>query len=151
MNEEVLSGNNFKDGVEQALDIVVSKEEWVEKAIQREATPQKLRKETVEEFAKKYNIDPSTYYYNVRKKENKKRIVEIWLNEALDGGQEVLEKLRENAKSGKEKSIEMYMKFVLELAENLDIKSNGRPIIQIVNQIAQKYETPPTPSEDSRG
>jgi DNA primase len=32
-----------------------------------------------------------------------------------------------------------------------DITTNGRPIIQIVNQIAQKYETPPTPSEDSRG
>jgi DNA primase len=29
--------------------------------------------------------------------------------------------------------------------------TTSRPIIQIVNQIAQKYETPPTPSEDSRG
>lgn len=32
-----------------------------------------------------------------------------------------------------------------------DIKTDGRPIIQIVNQIATKYETPQKPSDNSRG
>ena len=137
--------------VEASIVVTPEKKDWVEEAIQREATPSPKRQETVEEFSRRHGIDPSTYYYNMRKKENKRKVVEIWLNEALVGGNEVLEALREKAKAGDTKAIELYMKFVLELAENLDIKSDGRPIIQIVNQIATKYEATPSSSDNSTG
>ena len=104
---------------------------WVEAMIERESLPKPLRKGTVEEFAKKWGISDATYFYQKSKKENKKRIVEIWLNEAMDGGNVVLEKLKEKAQAGDNKSIEMYLKFVLELAENLDIKSDGKAIQQL--------------------
>jgi hypothetical protein len=118
---------------------------------EREATPKAAREETQEEFCNKWGIATSTYSYQRLRKENKKKVVEIWLNEALNGGNEVLSKLKENALEGKEKSIEMYLKFVLELAENLDIKTDGRPIIQIVNQIAQRYDNSTQAPSDNRG
>lgn len=104
---------------------------WIEQAILRESTPKPLREETVEEFAKKWGISSETYFYQMRKKENKKKVVEIWLSEAIEDGNVVLQKLKEKAQSGDNKSIEMYLKFVLELAENLDIKSDGKAIIPL--------------------
>jgi len=146
MEDETKEGDNINQGAEQTLNIERPKKTWIEAMWEREATPKAAREETQEEFCNKWGIATSTYSYQRLRKENKKKVVEIWLNEALNGGNEVLSKLKENALEGKEKSIEMYLKFVLELAENLDIKTDGRPIIQIVNQIASKYETPPTSS-----
>jgi hypothetical protein len=90
--------------------------------IQREAIPKPERTDTIEEFCKRHGISDSTYNYQKAKKENKAKVLEIWLNEAFDGGNEVLKKLKENALEGKEKSIEMYMKFILELAEKMEMK-----------------------------
>lgn len=110
------------------------KVDWVEKAIEYEATPKSLREPKEKgDFIKSLGIPVRTYYYNIGKTENKARIVKIWLNEALNDGNEVLQKLAEKAKAGDMKAIELYMKFVLELAENLDIKSGGQSIV--INQM----------------
>lgn len=98
------------------------KKDWINAMIQREAIPKPERTNTIEEFCKQYGISDSTYNYQKSKKENKAKVLEIWLNEAFYGGNEVLKKLKENAVEGKEKSIEMYMKFILDLAEKLDVK-----------------------------
>lgn len=132
------------EGTEQVADIIDSKETtkkkgWIQEMINREATPKQERTDTVKEFAEKWGIDESTYNYQRRKKENKRKIVEIWLNEATNGGNEVLQKLKENALAGKEKSMEMYLKFVLELAENLDIKSDGKALIVNVIRNGNKH------------
>jgi hypothetical protein len=148
INEEVSSDNSSRK--ESSVDFVANKEDWIEKAIEYESTPKSLRVPKEKgEFIKSLGVADRTYYYNIGKLENKKRIVKIWLNEALNDGNEILQKLAEKAKSGDMKAIELYMKFVLELAENLDIKTDGRPIIQIVNQIATKYEATPTTSDNS--
>jgi hypothetical protein len=111
---------------------------WVEAMIEREATPKPARKEKVGDFCARWGIDTSTYYFQARKKENRKKVVEIWLCEAIKGGNEVLEKLRENALNGKEKSIEMYLKFVLELKEQMDLTTDGKelptPIISLTDK-----------------
>ena len=104
---------------------------WIDAMVEREAMPKPLREGTIEEFAKEWGISDATYFYQKSKKENKKRIVNIWLSEAMDGGNKVLEKLREKAENGDNKSMELYLKFVLELAENLDIKSDGKEIKQL--------------------
>lgn len=132
------------EGTEQVAGIIDSKETtkkkgWIQEMINREATPKQERTDTVKEFAEKWGIDESTYNYQRRKKENKRKIVEIWLNEATNGGNEVLQKLKENALAGKEKSMEMYLKFVLELAENLDIKSDGKALIVNVIRNGNKH------------
>ena len=100
------------------------KEKWVKEAIQREATPKKLRKETIAQFCKRHGIDPSTYHYNMRKEENRKEVVDIWLDEALNGGNEVLEALRDKAKGGDTRAIEIYLKFVLKLKERLELSGD---------------------------
>lgn len=108
------------------------KKGWIQEMINREATPKSERVGTVEGFCKERGISVSTYDYQRRKKENKRQIIQIWLNEAVNGGNEVLAKLKENALSGKEKSLEMYLKFVLELAENIDVKSDGKTIVNLI-------------------
>jgi len=95
---------------------------WIQEMIEREATPKAERKETRENFCDRFGISEGTYNYQRVKKENQRQIIKIWLNEATNGGNEVLAKLKQNALEGKEKSIEMYLKFVLQLAEQLDIK-----------------------------
>ena len=117
----------------------MAEKNWIQAMIEREATPKPARQETVEEFANQWGIDASTYYYQARKKENIRKVVDIWLIEATKGGNSVLEKLRENALEGKEKSIEMYLKFVLELKEKMDITSDDKPFpLVIAKEIADK-------------
>lgn len=98
---------------------------WIQAMIEREAIPKAARQDTIAEFCAKWEISDSTYNYQKNLKENKKRILEVWLNEASDGGNEVLAKLKEKALSGSEKSIEMYLKFVLQLKEGLDLTTDG--------------------------
>lgn len=101
---------------------------WIDAMIEREAIPKPAREETTGDFCAKWGVSEETYYYHARKKENKKRIVEIWLNEAIDGGNDVLKKLEEKAKGGDTKAIEMYLKFVLKLKEGIDITTDGEKL-----------------------
>lgn len=121
---------------------------WIDEMIEREALPKPLREGSIEDFAKKHGISSETYFYQRRKKENKKRIVQIWLNQAMDDGNEVLQKLAEKAKTGDNRAMELYMKFVLELAENLDIKSDGKAIQQLAgfNYVKPTNQTYPNTS-----
>lgn len=117
---------------------------WIEAMIEREATPKGERLKaygSIEDFAKKWGITSETYFYQRRKKENKKRIIEIWLNEAVNGGNEVLQKLKENALEGKEKSIEMYLKFILELKERSDITTDDQKIDKILVEFINGKDT----------
>lgn len=113
---------------------------WIQAMIEREAIPKPVRTDTVEQFAKQWGISEATYYYQSSKKENQKKVIDIWLSEAIKGGNKVLEKLRENAIEGKEKSIEMYLKFVLELKDRMDVTSNDKPIVVVSQEFQKKYE-----------
>lgn len=99
--------------------------DWIEKMIEREATPKSLRTNTIEEFCKEYGVAISTYSWNAVKKENQKRILKVCLSLAKKGTPEVLEKLREKAEAGDMKAIDMFLNYVLELSKNLDIKVNN--------------------------
>jgi hypothetical protein len=150
MNEENINNTGVEQSENPEGVAKIEKKGWIRELIEREATPKPERTETIEKFCERNNISESTYDYQRRKKENKAEVLKIWLNEAFYGGNTVLRKLKERADEGDMKAIELYMKFVLELAENLEIKTDGRPIIQIVNQIATKYEATSTSSGDSQ-
>lgn len=102
--------------------------DWIPEAIELEATPKQARTISVTDFAKKYDIDPSLYYYHMRKPENEKKVLELSLSQAKKGTPEVLEKLREKAEQGNEKCIEMYLKFILALKDRVDITTDEKPI-----------------------
>jgi hypothetical protein len=114
---------------------------WIDEMIERESTPKPLREGKMADFCAKWGIDSSTYYYQARKKENQKKVIDIWLSEAVKGGNEVLEKLRQNAINGKEKSIEMYLKFVLELKERMDVTTKDEAITITFGEEFKNYGT----------
>lgn len=115
------------------------KVDWVQKAIEREALPRNLREETVEQFAFKYGIDPSTYYYNMRKKTNRQKVVDLSFVLAKEWAPDVLEILKEKIEKGSEKSIEMYMDYVLELKKKLALVGGNKNDIPITI-IQTKYD-----------
>jgi hypothetical protein len=117
----------------------MQQKDWIQEMIQYEATPKSLRvPQEKGKFIEGLGVPSRTYYHELCKKENKKKIIEIWLSEAFNGGNEILQKLAEKARGGDMKAIELYIKFVLELAENLDIKSNGQTIFVVAEEIAKK-------------
>lgn len=104
------------------------KKDWIIEMIEREATPKSLRTETIKAFSDRNDIDTSLYQYHKVKPDNQKRIVKLCLDTAKEMTPEVLDKLGQNAIEGKEKSIEMFLKYITELAEKTDITSGGKPI-----------------------
>lgn len=103
-------------------------ENWISAMIERESIPKASRKETVEEFCVKYGISESTYYYQSSKPDNWKKILEISLNSAKKECPEVLKVLGDKAKAGDMKAVDMYLNYIVQLAKNLDIKTDGKAL-----------------------
>ncbi len=101
--------------------------DWLEAAIMRESTPSSLREGTLGDFLKSYGLSSSTYYYQIAKKENQEKILEICLNQAKKHAPDVLENLGQRAHKDN-KAAELYIDYILKLASNLDIKSDGKPL-----------------------
>lgn len=101
---------------------------WIEEMIEREALPKSVRKETVEDFCIRHKISDSTYYYQSSKTDNWKKVLEISLMSAKREVPEVLKVLTEKSKAGDMKAIDMYLNYVIKLAKNLDVKSDGKPL-----------------------
>lgn len=113
---------------------------WLDELVIRQALPEEIREGTNTEFCAKWGISESTYYYQASRPENQIKIVNIALQNAKKYAPEVLENLGVRAKSSN-KAAEMYLKFILQLAEKTDITSGGLPIIQVAEAIAKKNDT----------
>lgn len=96
--------------------------DWITAMIEREAIPKAARKETTAEFCAKWGVPESTYYYNSSSTENQKKIVELCFKQAKKMAPEILEKLGEKASGGSEKSMEMFLKLVLDKSETSTVK-----------------------------
>lgn len=125
--------------------------DWLEEAIAYMALPKRLREETVTDFCTRWHIERSSFYYEMRKEDNAKAVLSKALNTAKDSAPDVLDKLTEKAMAGNDKSIDQYLEFILQLAKNLDIKTDGQPLIpfsydQAAN-IARRTLTDSVPSE----
>jgi hypothetical protein len=110
-------------------------ENWVDKMIEREATPKSMRSDTVDQFCAKYGISESTYYYQSNKTDNWKKVLEISLMSAKKEVPEVLKVLAEKAKSGDMKAIDLYLDYVIQLSKNVDIKTGGEMLPILVKFI----------------
>lgn len=142
----------------EEVEKVEKEENWIDAMIEREALPKASRKETVEEFCSKWGVAESTYYYQSSKSDNWKKILEISLNSAKKECPEILKVLGDKAKSGDMKAVDMYLNYIVQLAKNLDIKTDGKEIKSIteINYIVpngDKFEadnqtTPSLPSSE---
>lgn len=109
---------------------------WIDEMVIREATPLNLRDGTVANFCKKYDIGDSTYYYQSSKPENQTKIINVALQNTKKHAPEVLENLGERAKNNS-KDAEMYLKFILQLAEKTDItfKEKPEPLLNKIDEV----------------
>ena len=102
---------------------------WVADMIQNESTPKEYRNyPTIEEFCKKYDISIATYYYQASKKDNQSQIIEKCLRYANNSTPEILEVLRDKAKQGDNKAIEMHLEYISKLSKKIDVTSKGESI-----------------------
>lgn len=107
----------------------MEKQSWIEEMIDMQATPRDLRAyKTIEEFCEKHKISIATYYYQASKPKHQKRIIEKSVRYANNSTPEILEVLREKAKMGDMKAIEMHLEYVTKLSKKLDLTSEGKAI-----------------------
>lgn len=73
-------------------------------------------------------IPERTFYEHSAKPEFNLNVIQKSLNRAKKEFPDVIGRLADNAKDGKEKSIEMFMEYVAEMSKKLDIRSNGKTL-----------------------
>lgn len=98
-------------------------ETWIEKMIKREALPREARTVPTEQFAKQIGIPKSTYYWYLRKPEIQEKIIQKCINNTRKYAPDVLDSLARRAITDN-KATEMYLKYVLQLAEKLGLDLN---------------------------
>lgn len=116
--------------------------DWLDEAIAFEATPKRVRTKTLQLFLAEHSVPESTYYYHIRKPETQAKILELSLNVAKASAPDVLKKLVEKAEGGDIRAIDIYLDYILKLAKNLDLKSDGKPIVFLPPEIAEKNAIP---------
>lgn len=100
---------------------------WLEVMIERQALPEEVREQTTDEFCAKWGIARSTYYYQASKQENQQKILALAISNAKKYAPAVLDNLGQRALNNS-KDTEMYLKFILQLKESMDITSGGLAI-----------------------
>jgi len=120
------------------------KKDWREEAVEFHATPESLREfPTIREFCLHYKIPERTYYYHISKPDISKRVIEISLRFAKNSASKVLQKLSAKAEKGDDnKAMEMYLEYIIKLAKQLDLKSDGKalnlPDKELKNEIVKE-------------
>jgi len=104
---------------------------WLEIMIERQALPEEVREGKNTEFCQKLGIAHSTYYYQASRPENQKRIIDLSIQNARKYAPTVLDNLGQRAKTDN-KATEMYLKFILQLAENLNLNPELPFLFKIV-------------------
>jgi hypothetical protein len=133
---------------EQADGIELPKEDWVEKAIEYEATPRSLRvPKTDREFYKQLGIKESTYYYTIAKKENQDRIIDLCFRQAKKRTPNILKKLGEKAEEGNDTSIAQFLEYILEIKKRIDITTGGEKVKGVVILPQKNEDTLESPAE----
>lgn len=104
---------------------------WIEDLVVREATPPDLREENYEEFCSRCDISKSTYYNWVNKPKIQEKILNLSMRLAKKHTSEVLENLGKRAKKDN-RAAELYLKFVLELAEKRELSNPDGNLSKII-------------------
>lgn len=129
MNEELQQKGNIEQQNSVGIDdsksiegIVEEKIDWVQKAIEYEATPKSLREPQdkmtfIDDVCK---VPRATYYYEINKKETQESIIDLCFKQAKRRTPEVLEKLGKKAEEGDNVSIGQFLEFVLEKKKKIE-------------------------------
>ena len=120
------------------LNQMTEEKDWITLAVERQAIPKALRKESVEEFCNLHGLSPANYYYHISKPENQQRILDLVLRVAKDSAPDILERLVEKAVEGDMKAMDIYIDSIMKLAKNVDVKSDGKVLPVLVQFLNEK-------------
>jgi len=109
------------------MEDIKNENNWLDAMIGRQALPEEVREETTLQFCDKWKISKSTYYYQASEEENQRKIVKLALSNAKKYAPDVLDNLGLRGKNDN-RAAELYLKFILQLAEKTDITSGGEKI-----------------------
>ena len=101
---------------------------WIDEMIERESIPQTARQGTVADFCAIWGVCERTYYYQSRKPEYQKESLRIALALVKKRTPEILERLAQKAEGGDMKATDMFLNYVLELSQKIDLTSKGEKI-----------------------
>ena len=94
---------------------------WVGEMIEWLSVPKDLRHpKTVVEFCDKMGIRRDQYYTQAEDIKFQQRLIRRMKSIVKDRAPEVFDKLLQNALEGETKAIELYMKYIMELAEKIE-------------------------------
>jgi predicted transcriptional regulator len=113
--------------------------------------PEDERKLKQKELYESYGIPERTFYWKLQQEDFNRDVVKKTLNRARRFTPEVIRALQKNVYEGKEKSIEMHLKYVAEQAEHVDHTTKGEKMgqsdsvldaiaVQMEKEIKKKYE-----------
>lgn len=107
---------------------------WIEDALVYLATPKDKRyPATIVDFCEQHGIPRATFYFEIEKKSFQEKLLKRMLSAVKEHAPEVLDRLVQNAKEGETKAIEIFMKYVLEVAEKVEHKGEvGGFVLNII-------------------
>jgi hypothetical protein len=113
---------------------------WVDEAVEWYAIPEEDREpKLIQDFFTKLNVPKSTFYWETSKPEFISRVIGRALNREKKRIANVLGRLGRNAEGGQEKSIEMYLKHVIGLAEKMNVTMEGKSDTEKALELLNKY------------
>lgn len=113
---------------------------WVDDAVEWYAIPDDQREpHFIQDLIKKLGVPCSTFYWETSKPEFIARVIGRALNREKKRIANVLGKLGKNAEGGQEKSIEMYLKHVIGLAEKMNVTMEGKSDTDKALALLNKY------------
>lgn len=152
MNEETQLQDNKQEGISESNVVENVKTDWVEKAVEYEATPKSLREPQdkmtfIDDICK---VPRATYYYEINKKETQEKIIDLCFKQAKKRTPEVLEKLGKKAEEGDNVSIGQFLEFVLEKKKKMELSADKEnPFIIQFDNTFKEYGSSTSSTTDS--
>jgi len=139
---------------ESSSSVVMPKEDWIEKAIEYEATPKRLRyPEKKMEFMRELGVPSTTYYRAISRPENLNKIIDTCFKQAKYRTAEIIDKMGQKAEMGNDVSIAQFMEYVLEIKKRFDFTTGGEKITPIYGNLSKcncDEKSLPVAEEDTR-
>lgn len=121
MTEQQIVPRKEEKPEDKSIILDGAKPTWVGEMIEWLAIPKDLRHpKTVVEFCDKMGIRRDQYYTEAEDPNFQQRLLKRMRSIVRDRAPEVFDKLLQNAIEGETKAIELYMKYIMEMAEKIE-------------------------------
>jgi hypothetical protein len=100
---------------------------WLKDALEYLATPKDMRvPKKVVDFCEQKGIKRGDFYYECQKDDFQEKLLKKMILNIKDDAPEIFDKLAQNAKAGSEKAIELFLKYIMKIAEKFDLGTDDK-------------------------